>query len=353
MTPVDQIAGVPSSEPSQPAAGYDRSSGSLTAGGAMRWLTGELAKYRAVVLVYALLVGLVVYASLASDTFWTTGNLESLLQQSIPLGLAAIGELVVIIAGGIDMSIGMIARLSALLTAVYLQNGTTPLLVGLLIGVAVGIGAGLCNGAIITVSGANPFIVTLGTFGIIEGLCLAVTAGSTALMPTSYLNLYTATIHGFPTACVVMAGLWLVVALFLRSTQFGRHLYAVGGSAAVAQLAGIRVRRVRLGAYAISGLFGALAGLFLLAQSGVGNNTLGANLEFAAIVAVTLGGASLFGGRGTVVGTIGAVLLLTATLDVFQVLQIDSSYQNVFEGGVILCAIAFYSRDALGGGKAA
>jgi ribose transport system permease protein len=304
-----------------------------------------IARYRATVLVYVLLVMLVLYATHASPTFWTTANLESLLQQSIPLGLAALGELIVIIAGGIDMSIGMIARLSAVAAGVYLTAGHSAVALGLLLGVAVGVGAGLVNGAIITVSGANPFIVTLGSFGIFEGLSLAVTAGSTGLMPASVLDIYTATFHGFPISCIAMALVWLAVAGVLRYTQFGRHLYAVGGSPAVAQLAGIHVARVRIGAYVISGVFGSLAGLFLLAQSGVGNNSIGTNLEFAAIVAVTLGGASLFGGRGTIVGTLGAVLLLTTTLDVFQVLNIDSSYQNVFQGAVILCAIGFYSRE--------
>lgn len=319
----------------------------------LRRTRSGLSQHKTTVLVYGLLVILIAYASAASPNFWTPSNFRSLLQQSIPLGLVALGQLVVVIAGGVDMSIGMIARLSALLTGVYLEAGTAPVVVGLLIGVAVGVGVGVCNGAIVTMTGANPFIVTLGAFGVLEGICLAVTAGSTGLMPPGFRQIYTASISGIPLSIIAMIGVWLLMAVFLRFTALGRHFYAVGGSAPIANLAGIRVWRVRLGAYVISGVFGALAGLFLLAQSGVANNVIGTNLEFASIVAVTLGGASLFGGRGTIVGTIGAVLLLTTILDVFQVLNVDTNYQNVFQGAVILCAIAVYSRKgSLRGGAA-
>jgi ribose transport system permease protein len=312
-----------------------------------RRVMSAVSTYRTTAMVYVLLAALVVYAANASPYFWTEGNLKSLLQQSIPLGLVAIGQLIVILAGGIDMSIGMTARMSALFVGVQLESGTTPVFIGILLGILVGVAAGFCNGVIVTFSGANPFIVTLGTFGIFEGVCLAITSGSTGLMPVEFRQIYTASVGGFPASVLAMLGVWILAGLFLRYTQFGRQLFAVGGSASAAQLAGIPIRRVRIGAYVLSGVFGSMAGLYLLAQSGVANNVIGVNLEFASIVAVTLGGASLFGGRGGVVGTIGAVLLLTTTLDVFQVLNIDPSYQNVFQGAVILCAIGIYTRKGL------
>jgi ribose/xylose/arabinose/galactoside ABC-type transport system permease subunit len=349
MATSNETSLVAGSSPSPVAVG----DGSENSAPAWRRAAAAASSYRSTALVYVLLVAMVIYAATASPYFWTGDNLKSLLQLSIPLGLVAIGQLVVVLAGGIDMSIGMIARLSALCVGVSLQGGTTPVFVGILFGIAVGVAAGLGNGVVVTLTGANPFIVTLGTFGIIEGICLAITSGSTGLMPIEFRQIYTATVGGFPSSVVVMVGVWVLAALFLRYTQLGRHLFAVGGSAAAAQLAGVPVRRVRIGSYAISGLFGSLAGLFLLAQSGVANNVIGVNLEFASIVAVTLGGASLFGGRGGVVGTIGAVLLLTTTLDVFQLLDIDPNYQNVFQGAVILCAIGIYTRRGLRPGATA
>jgi ribose transport system permease protein len=241
------------------------------------------------------------------------------------------------------MSVGMVGRLSALLAAVVLEAlpGATPL--ALIVGVLVGLLVGAVNGAIITLTGAAPFIVTLGMFGAIEGLCLAVTQTSTALVPPRFQQIYTASVGGFPIAVLVMAAIWVLAYLFLKLMPLGRDLYAVGGGTQVARSAGIRVHRVRLLAYVISGALGAVAGLFLLAQSGVGNNTIAANLEFQSIVAVALGGASLFGGLGTIAGTLGAVLLLTVVTDVFQLSSISTYYQNVFQGGVILVAVLLYA----------
>lgn len=297
-------------------------------------------------IIFVVLAVLCIYTSIRSPDFRSMKNVETLLEQSIPLGLAAIGQLCVILTGGLDMSVGMVGRLAALLAAVFLESapGATP--VALIIGLLVGIGIGLVNGIIITSTGAVPFIVTLGMFAVLEGACLAVTQTSTSLVPPRYQQLYTTSLHGFPIAVIVMAAVWLLAFFFLRFMPLGRDFYAVGGDPQVARTAGVRVHRVRIAAYIISAALGAVAGLFLLAQSGVGNNTLAANLEFQSIVAVALGGASLFGGAGSVVGTLGAVLLLTCVTDVFQVLQISTYYQNVFQGGVILLAVLLYASSA-------
>lgn len=297
-------------------------------------------------IIYVVLAALCVYTAIRSPEFRSMKNVETLLEQSIPLGLAAIGQLCVILTGGLDMSVGMVGRLAALLAAVFLESapGDTP--IALIIGLVVGIGIGLVNGIVITATGAVPFIVTLGTFAVLEGVSLAVTQTSTSLVPPRYQQLYTTSLHGFPVAVIVMGVVWVLAFLFLRFMPLGRDFYAVGGDLQVARTAGVRVHRVRIAAYMISAALGAVAGLFLLAQSGVGNNTLAANLEFQSIVAVALGGASLFGGAGSVVGTLGAVLLLTCVTDVFQVLQISTYYQNVFQGGVILVAVLLYASSA-------
>lgn len=294
--------------------------------------------------IYAILVILCVYTGIRAPDFRAVANIETLLEQSIPLGLAAIGQLVVILTGGLDMSIGLIGRLAALVTAVTLQTHVGAMFPVILLALGIGIAIGATNGLIITATGAVPFIVTLGTFGVLAGVCLAVTQTTTNLVPSAFLEIYTRAVHGLPIAVIVMAAIWILAFAFLRYAPIGRHFYAIGGDAYVARTAGIRVHRTLIVAYAVSGLLGALAGLFLLAQSGVGNNSIATNLEFQSIVAVALGGASLFGGSGSVAGTLGAVLLLTTATDAFQVLQINTYYQNVFQGGVILIAIALYAR---------
>jgi ribose transport system permease protein len=297
------------------------------------------------VIIYTILIVLCVYTGIRSPDFRTTTNIETLLDQSVPLGLVAIGQLVVILTGGLDMSIGLVGRLSALVAAVVMQAHVGAVVPAILLAIGIGIAIGTTNGLIISATGAVPFIVTLGMFGVLEGVCLAVTQTSTSLVPTSVLEIYTTSVHGLPVAVIVMAGVWLLAFAFLRYTPIGRHFYATGGDSYVARTAGIRIHRTRIVAYAISGLLGAIAGLFLLSQSGVANNSIAANLEFQSIVAVALGGASLFGGSGNVAGTLGAVLLLTVVTDVFQVLQINPYYQNVFQGGVILVAIALYAQS--------
>lgn len=299
----------------------------------------------ATVVIFLMLIALWVYAGIRSDDFRSAANISSLLEQSIPLGLAAIGQLVVILSGGFDISIGMIARFVALLAAVVMQSNHAAIVPMIIIGLVVGAMIGALNGLIITATGAAPFMVTLGMFGVLEGASLAVTQSSTNLVPFAFLDIYTASVRQLPIAVIAMAGIWLIVAGMLRFTWFGRDVYAIGGGGDVARVAGIHVHRTRVLVYSLSGLFGAAAGLFLLSRTGVGNNSIATNLEFQSIVAVALGGASLFGGRGNVLGTLGAVLLLTSVNDIFQILAINPYYENIFQGGIILAAIILYTQD--------
>jgi ribose transport system permease protein len=287
-----------------------------------------------------MLVGL--GAGIYSERFRDPNNLTNVLRQTIVLGLLAIGQSLVILAGGIDMSIALIARLSTLIVAV-LFGGNTALIIPLLaLGLAIGAGLGMLNGLIITRVYASPFIVTFGMFSILSGISLAIASSPVGQIPASFLSIYDASIGPLPLSVLGMAVLWAGAWLLTSRTRFGRALYAVGGSQRVARLAAINVSRTLLLAYVLSGVLGAAGGLFILARTGVGDPKMADGLEFQSIVAVALGGISLSGGRGSILGTLGGVLLLGVVANMFNILQVDSFFQQLILGLVVLITVAAY-----------
>ncbi len=295
-----------------------------------------------ILFIYALVVLVGIGAGIYSERFRDPGNLTNVLRQTIVLGLLAIGQSLVILAGGIDMSVALIARLSTLLVAVLFGGDEALILPLLALGLAIGAALGLVNGLIITRVYASPFIVTFGMFSILNGVCLAIASSPVGKIPPAYLALYDARLGPLPICVLAMAAVWAAAWLLTSRTRFGRALYAVGGSPRVARLAAINVSRTLLWAYVLSGLCGAAGGLFILARSGVGDPKMADGLEFQSIVAVALGGISLSGGRGTIVGTLGGVLLLGVVANMFNILQVDSFFQQLILGLVVLITVATY-----------
>jgi ribose transport system permease protein len=295
-----------------------------------------------IVFIYALVLLVGVGAGLYSERFRDPANLMNVLRQTIVLGLLAMGQSVVILAGGIDMSVALIARVSTLIVAV-LFGGNDALIVPLIgLGLVIGGALGLLNGLIITRVYASPFIVTFGMFSILSGISLAISSSPVGKIPPAYLTLYDASVGPLPISVLVMAGLWAGAWLLTTRTRFGRQLFAVGGSQRVARLAAIPVSRTLVGAYALSGLCAAAGGLFILARTGVGDPKMAEGLDFQSIVAVALGGISLSGGRGSMLGTLGGVLLLGVVANMFNILQVDSFFQQLILGLVVLITVATY-----------
>ncbi len=293
-----------------------------------------------VLLIYALVMVVGVLAAALSPTFREASNLANILRQSIVLGLVAVGQSLVVLAGGIDMSIAMIARVSALTVAAFFGGNVALMVPLVLLGLGMGAGLGLVNGVLITRIYANPFIITFGALSALRGVSLAIASGPVGEIPPAFLQIYEARVAGLPVSIVGMALVWAVTWLVMTRTSFGRALYAVGGSPRVAHLSAIDVPRTLVGAYMISGLVGAAAGLFLLARTGVGDPSLAEGLEFQSIVAVALGGIRLSGGRGSLLGTLGGVLLLGVAGNVFNILQVDVFFQQLLLGLVVLIAVA-------------
>jgi ribose transport system permease protein len=295
-----------------------------------------------IVFIYALVVLVVAGAGLYSERFRDPGNLTNVLRQTIVLGLLAMGQSLVILAGGIDMSVALIARLSTLIVAVLFGGNQALILPLMALGLAIGAVLGLVNGLIITRVYASPFIVTFGMFSILSGIALAIASSPVGKIPPAYLTLYDASIGPLPLSVLGMAGLWALAWLLTSRTRFGRALYAVGGSQRVARLSAINVSRTLVGAYILSGVCSAAGGLFILARTGVGDPKMAEGLDFQSIVAVALGGISLSGGRGSMLGTLGGVLLLGVVANMFNILQVDSFFQQFILGLVVLITVATY-----------
>jgi ribose transport system permease protein len=295
-----------------------------------------------IVFIYALVLLVGFGAAIYSERFRDPANLTNILRQTIVLGLLAIGQSLVILAGGIDMSIALIGRLSTLIVAASFAGREALILPLIALGLGIGALLGAVNGVIITRVYASPFIVTFGMFSILSGISLAIASGPVGTIPPPYLNIYDASIGSLPISVVAMAFIWVAAWVLTSRTQFGRALYAVGGSQRVARLSAVRVSRTLVIAYVLSGLCGAAGGLFILARTGVGDPKMADGLEFQSIVAVALGGISLSGGRGSVLGTLGGVLLLGVVANMFNILQVDSFLQQLILGLIVLITVATY-----------
>ena len=289
------------------------------------------------------LIGIVVLGVLFNSTspchcFMTSSNLLTTAQEFSYVGIAALGGAMVIMTKGIDLSVGANISLSGLLAAAVMADGHGTAL-ALLAGLGVGIGVGLVNGFLVTVVGMQPFIATLGMLSVVGGAAVAYSQGFTLYPPQSFDSLGQGTILGVPNPVVVMIGLAIALTLFLRYTPLGRHIYAVGGNEDACRLLGIRVRRVKMFTYALAGLLGSVGGILLMSFLGSANPSQGLGDELNVIAAAVIGGVSLFGGQGTLFGTLLGATLVGEISDGLTLAQVPGYWTEMIVGCVILTAI--------------
>ncbi len=302
-------------------------------------------------LIYLFVILLAAIASVFSDRFLTASNILNILRQSIVLGLMALGQMAVLLTGGMDISQEQVSRLVGLTVATIFaaSGGNTALIVPLvLLGTLMGVVLGGMNGLLITRTHAVPFIITFGVAFLLRGINLAISTTPIRGIPDAYLKVYDAKIGIVPVNVIVMALIWFGAWLFTNRARMGRNLYAVGGSERIARLSAIRINWTIVSAYVISSLFAAVAGLFLLARTGVGDPSAAEGLTFQAIVACAVGGISLYGGRGSIFGVLGGVLLLTLLSNFFNLMQVNIFFQQLLLGTIVLVAVAAYKSKRLG-----
>ena len=286
------------------------------------------------------LVALCVIISLQSPNFLRQDNIMNVLRQISSNMYLACGMTMILIAGGIDLSVGSIVAITGV-TAGTLLNMGLPIPAAIVICLLAGAVYGSINGVIITRTTLPPFIVTYAMMQILRGATYVYTGGTTVRIDDrTFTNLGTGYVQGIvPLPVVYMLVVFVIVFIVLNKTRRGRHIYAVGGNEKAARFSGINVRRTRMFVYVFSGVMGALAGLVLCARSYSGNPLAGDGAEMDAIAACVLGGASMAGGYGFVGGTLIGALIIGLLNNGLNLMRIDSYWQIILKGVVILAAV--------------
>lgn len=304
----------------------------------------SLRRQAPLLVVYALLLIMVIGASLTADRFLTERNIFNVLRQAAFLGVAAIGQTLVILTGGIDLSVGSLVKLSLLVSALVMDGQPGMTLPAVAVTLLLGALIGAIHAFLITRLQVAPFIVTLGSYSILRGVSLAIATKPVGSASPGMLALYDLKIGPVPVLVIGFALLLILVLIMLRRTRFGRYIYAIGSNEQGARLAGLPVNRVKYGVYILCSMLTALTGLLYLSRMGIGDPAVGDGLELQTITAVILGGTSLFGGRGGVIGTLGGVLLLGLTSNLLVVLRVNQWIQELIEGAIIVGAVALYKQ---------
>jgi len=289
--------------------------------------------------IFILLLILAMVGAAAAPEFRTPENVANVLKQSAALGVLAVGQSFVIAGGMIDLSVGQLAGLIVVLTADLMQGRPELTLPAILLALALGAGVGAINGGLNNRLRVHPLILTFGMLSILQGMIFVYTDRSVGLVSPAFRWIADGNVLGVPFAALLLAVLSLGAAFLLHRTRFGHHLMAIGGSEENARRAGIDAARVKLVAFTLSGLSAGVAGILLAGRLGTGYPNAGAGYELDAIVAVVLGGTALAGGRGTIAGTIAAVLVLGITSNLLNLLEVSAFVQMLIKGLIVILAI--------------
>ncbi len=315
------------------------------------------------------LMVMILVASLVSDVFFTTNNILNVLRQVSANAILSIGLLMVVITGGIDISIGSVVGItSVMFAALYdpaaavgpfhgllellsriVPGETIGLIVPFIILMAFGGLWGFINGIVICKARVQPFIMTIGTLTLYRGVALLVSNGKPIYMAQETAEKVRFLGDGriafnIPTQVVVLAVVGSIMAFLLNKTIFGRYIKAIGGNQESARVAGINVDRFKTWAYVLCGVMASVAGIVLTARTTTGDPTLGESFEMNAIAACVIGGASLNGGVGTIGGTVIGAIIIGIINNILNLANISTYYQYVVRGGIIILAVVFNSR---------
>lgn len=294
-----------------------------------------------IVLLAVYLVGIAV-----SDAFLTPHYLWNVVRQVAPVGIAAVGVTYVMILGGVDLSVGAVISLTAVVCAVQMDGDAANILPAILVTCLVGMAIGAINGTLIAYSRVSPFILTLGMAVVVYGLTQIYSGGTArGQVAPGFREFANSRLDDVvPVLALAFAGLAAIGLVVQKTTTFGRQLFLIGSNRQAATLAGLPVARITVTAYAVAGLFGALGGIALLARSGVSSTSAGQGLEFQVLAAVVLGGTTFQGGRGGIAGTVAGVLVLVMAFNLVNIVGLVYHMQLVVMGAIIILASALYGH---------
>ncbi len=284
-----------------------------------------------------------------SPFFFTGPNLINILQQSSINACIALGMTLVIVSGGIDLSVGPIAALSAVVAASLMVAGV-PIPLAVMAAIGAGAMCGLFNGVLIAYAGLQPFIVTLGGLSLYRALSLIYTGGNPVYgIPAEFRAFTNGDTFGLPTPVVIVAVIALICWIILNKTPLGEYFMAVGGNQEAARIAGVPVARTKIAAFVFSGVLASIAALILVGRLGAADPTLGNLWELDAIAAAAIGGASLMGGKGSIVGTIMGAIILGSLRNGLTLMNVQAFYQLLATGIIIIAAMLIDSATRKSG----
>jgi ribose transport system permease protein len=299
-----------------------------------------LAHYAGHYSMVAVLVVLIAVATIIDPGFVKPGNISDILTQNSAVGIIAVGMTFVIICGGFDLSVGSTYALGGTVFAgITLKTGSVAL--AALCALAVGVAVGIVNGIIIGVVRINPFVATLGTSSIISGIAYIYSNSSPFIVNQQITFQYLALskLAGIPVPIWILLAAFVVAALLLAKTKFGRNVYAVGGNYEAAWLSGLRVRGLNSSVYILTGVLAALAGMMDASRLGVGQANVGSSMALDAIAIVVVGGTSLLGGEGALWRSAVGLLILATLTNVFYSLNVSQNWQLIAKGCIVVAAV--------------
>jgi ribose transport system permease protein len=306
-------------------------------------LTGAAASWLA-------LLTLVIVAAILSSDFLDRQNLLNIGRQAAPLAVVALGQTIVILCGGIDVSVGAVMSLTTVVVSTEMNSDPSMVIPAVLLVLALGAAIGVANGFLVAKVGTDPFVTTLAAMLIISGAALVYTQGSpTNGLTSGFRQISEGEVLGIPASIFFALGAFLLAWFLLRRTVWGRSIYALGGNMRATYLSGRRTALVQGSAYVASSLFAVVAGLLLSARIGTGAVSAGAGFELESIAAALIGGTAFGGGRGRISGTIAGVLILVVLFNLVNLLGLPSELQQIVRGAVIVLGVAIYGRRATAG----
>lgn len=281
-----------------------------------------------------------------SDRFATPLNLANVQDQMVALAIVALAQTIVILSGGIDLSYAGSLSLMCVVFALIAGDDPGTFLLAIAVVLALGVAIGVVNGAITAYVGIHPLIVTLGTSTILAGSALLLTNQPTGSIPLFFEDFVYGRAGVVPFGMIFVILLYIAMGVMLWRTQFGTRIYAVGDNEAAAGISGVPVRQTKIAVYALSGLLAAVAAIYMTGRFGVGDPRAGVGFDLRSITPVIVGGTLLAGGRGGVLGTFLAVILLALLGNVLNFMNVSSAYQWIVEGLIIVAAVSFFAGRA-------
>jgi ribose transport system permease protein len=308
-------------------------------------MTAYIKRNRNTVIIWVVLGVLVVVSALLAESFTNPRNFPNIMRQSAALMLVSIGQTIIMLTGGIDLSVGSVVSLTVVVMAALMEPTPESMLFSVAAGLSIGAVVGLVNGFAVNRLKLAPFMVTLATLSIVQGLALQLRSSPQATIPREFSPMFIDNIGDvLPMPFLIIIGSTFFAWIMLKYTRFGRHIYAVGSNEAATRLSGLSTDRIKLYAYILTGVMASAGGVFLAARSRAGDPFIGESFAFDSITATIIGGAALTGGVGSVWGTLAGVWILTILSNVLNLTGVPANSQFLFKGALLVIAVMVYGR---------